>query len=99
MFKRIVAVVLIVITNAFSAQSFAKSKSQYFEIRVYSFKNAGQKSIVEDYLKNAAIPAYNRAGIGSVGVFDKAEQKDGLKLYIIIPYNSIDEFFFCRKNF
>lgn len=92
MIKRIITIALIFIINIFTSSTFAKNKEQYYEIRVYSFKNASQKSVVEDYFKNVAIAAYNRAGISSVGVFDETEQKDGLKLYVIIPYKSMDEF-------
>ncbi|PWK17457.1 NIPSNAP protein [Arcicella aurantiaca] len=91
MLKRISAFAIFLLATMFAITSFAKGKPEYYEIRVYSFKTAVQKTVVEDYFKNAAIPAYNRAGVTSVGVFDEADQKDGLKLYVLIPYKSLDD--------
>lgn len=92
MLKRISILATLLLVTTFIATAWAKTKPQYYEIRVYSFKAIAQKTVVEEYLKNAAIPAYNRAGIASIGVFDEADQKDGLKLYLLIPYKSLDEF-------
>jgi len=92
MLKRISILSIFLLATMFAITAFAKSKPQYYETRVYSFKTAAQKTVVEDYFKNAAIAAYNRAGIASVGVFDEADQKDGLKLYVLIPYKSLEEF-------
>jgi hypothetical protein len=92
MLKRIITLSIFLLATMFAITTFAKSKPQYYETRVYSFKTAAQKTVVEDYFKNAAIAAYNRAGIASVGVFDEADQKDGLKLYVLIPYKSLEEF-------
>jgi NIPSNAP len=92
MSKRISILSIFLLVTMFTLTTFAKGKPQYYETRVYSFKTAAQKAVVEDYFKNAAIAAYNRAGIASVGVFDEADQKDGLKLYVLIPYKSLEEF-------
>ena len=92
MLKRILFFSIFLLATLFAITTFAKSKLQYYETRVYSFKTAAQKTIVEDYFKNAALAAYNRAGIASVGIFNEADQKDGLKLYILIPYKSLEEF-------
>lgn len=70
----------------------AKKQRQFYEMRVYRFKTPDQKKMTEDYLRSAAIPALNRLGIESVGVFDEADQKDGLKLYVFVPYKSLEQF-------
>ncbi|MES2731372.1 MAG: NIPSNAP family protein [Bacteroidota bacterium] len=69
-----------------------KASQQYYELRVYHLKSAEQKKVVEDYLRTAAIPALNKLGISPIGVFDKPDQKDGLQLYVFIPYKSLEQF-------
>ena len=39
-----------------------KVSQEFYELRVYTLKNEMQQKIVEDYFKNAAIPAFNRLG-------------------------------------
>src|SRR5258708_9901913 len=46
-----------------------KNESQLYELRIYTLKNDTQQKLVEDYLKNAAIPALNRLSAKNVGVF------------------------------
>lgn len=68
-----------------------KKDRQFYEMRVYRFKNETQKALTENYLRTAALPAMNRAGVSPVGVFSEADPKDGLKLYVLIPYRSLDQ--------
>ena len=68
---------------------------QYFEIRTYSFSNAGQHEVVEDYWEKAAIPAMERLGIGPIGVFTEFDAEKDLelpRLVVVIPYSSIEQF-------
>lgn len=68
-----------------------KKNRQFYEMRVYRFKNEAQKTLTETYLRTAALPALNRAGVSPVGVFNEADPKDGFKLYVLIPYRSLDQ--------
>jgi len=34
---------------------------EYYELRIYTLKDGTQQKLVEDYYKNAAIPAYNKS--------------------------------------
>ena len=65
---------------AISWTALAKPSPSYYEMRVYRFANEAQKKVVENYWQLAAIPAINRLGIPTVGVFSEADQKEGLKL-------------------
>jgi hypothetical protein len=73
---------------------------QYFELRTYHFATAEKQSAFEAFLKDAAIPAFNRAGVEPVGAFkpfakDNAQLKltdDPLDLYLLLPHNSLDSF-------
>jgi NIPSNAP len=59
---------------------------QYFEIRVYSTVSAVQRSLINDYWEKAAIPAYNRAGVGPVGVFTDVNEATNSKVYVLVTY-------------
>jgi hypothetical protein len=80
------------VAKALVPSEFQKSNQQYYEWRTYYFKSEDQKKVVETYLRDAAIPALNRLGISPVGVFDEPDQKEGLKLHVLIPYKSLEQF-------
>jgi hypothetical protein len=69
-----------------------KVNQEFYELRVYTFKNETQQKIVEDYFQQAAIPALNRLGSKNIGIFTEHEPKEQTKLYAIIPYNSVEDF-------
>ena len=67
---------------------------EYYEIRIYHVKDAGQEGMVDRYLQQAFIPALHRSGITKVGVFkpvgnDTAADR---RIYVLVPYSSIREF-------
>ena len=78
----------------FSPSLKAKSsKEDFYQIKIYYVKNNTQIFAVDEYLKNAFIPALHRAGIKKIGVFkpisnDTARVK---KIYVLIPFHSMGE--------
>jgi hypothetical protein len=64
--------------------------AQYYELRVYSTKSEEQQKSVSDYWQNAAVPAYNRMGVQPVGVFTELEASATNKVYVLIPFESLD---------
>jgi hypothetical protein len=69
-----------------------KNDRQWYELRVYTFKNAAQEVITENYFEKAAIPALNRLGCKNIGVFKEMKPGDQPKLFIVIPFESIEHF-------
>lgn len=69
-----------------------KVKQEFYELRVYTLKNDTQQKLVEDYLKNAAIPALNRLGSNNIGVFTELKPTGQTKIYLLIPYSSLEDF-------
>jgi hypothetical protein len=65
---------------------------QYYELRVYSTKSEQQQKLVSDYWQNAAVPAYNRMGIQPIGVFTELQDSPKNKIYVLIPYDSLNVF-------
>ena len=78
--------------------STQKTNREYYELRVYTLKNNMQQQIVEDYYQHAAIPAYNKIGSKNVGIFTELKPEGQTKLYVVIPYASIDNFINSKKE-
>lgn len=67
---------------------------EYYELRIYHFANNEQETIIDDFLKNAFLPALHRTNRKLIGVFkplanDTAADK---KIYVLIPHKSIKDF-------
>ncbi|MDR3711891.1 MAG: NIPSNAP family protein [Puia sp.] len=65
---------------------------QWYELRTYFFANDAQRQLTGAYLEQAALPALNRAGIGNIGVFSEWQPQGSGKMYLLIPFESIDSF-------
>jgi len=75
-----------------SAESNKNADRQFYELRVYTLANGEQQKLVEEYLKDAAIPALNQLGSKNIGVFTELKPSGQTKLYVLIPYNSWDDY-------
>ena len=78
---------------AFSASILAASRD-YYQIQVFRLTGKVQEEKVDNFLKNAYLPALHRAGIQKVGVFKPIESDttSGKRVYIWIPFTSPDHF-------
>lgn len=70
----------------------AQPNLEFYELRIYTLKNATQLNLVRDYYKLAAIPALNRLGSKPIGVFTEYLAGGFTKLVSLIPYASMDAF-------
>ena len=64
---------------------------EYYELRTYKLtsRSAGGRRL-NAFLRDAAIPAWNRMGIGPVGVFSGVFGGEWLDLQVLLPHPSID---------
>ena len=65
---------------------------EFYQLTVYHFSNETQEKVIDNYLKNALIPALHRMKLEKIGVFkpwsnDTAADK---RLYVLIPVQSLD---------
>lgn len=68
-------------------------KRNFYEIKIYHLKTPAQGQRVEQYLKDAYIPALHRAGIKKIGVFKPVVDSAAEQLiYVLIPYTSMAQF-------
>jgi hypothetical protein len=92
-FKRSIYLVSILCFVCISSADGKSSKKDFYQIRVYNLKSNEQVAAVDQFLKNAYLPALHRAGITKVGVFkpianDTAQLK---RIYVFIPFKSLSE--------
>ncbi|HEY0898904.1 MAG TPA: NIPSNAP family protein [Sphingobacteriaceae bacterium] len=93
-YKLILAVAFFLVTALFQP-SFSQSKKRtYYEIKVYHFQNQKQEDILDSYFKNAFLPALNRQGLKTAGVFKQLgnDTLQDKRLYVLIPHKSLREF-------
>lgn len=83
----------LVLVLIFSASGYSASRD-YYQIQVFRLKGKAQEAIIDNFLKNAYLPALHRAGIKKVGVFKPIESDttSGKRVYVWIPFNSPDHF-------
>ncbi len=90
LFQKIFSLAVIILIFANGSSLWARD---YYQIKVYTIKNADQESRIDNYLKNAYLPALHRAGIKSVGVFKpKADDPAfGTKVFVFIPLKELKQ--------
>lgn len=65
---------------------------EYYELRRYQLLNFAKTQPLNDFLRDAALPAYNRLGIKHVGVFTAKYGPTEPTVYVLIPYPSLESF-------
>src|SRR5450432_273184 len=91
--KNIPATILLLMFFSFPVFSFAQPNKtgEFYQVTVYHFSDAGQQKLIEQYLKDAYLPALHRKQIKNVGVFipianDTAIDK---RLYLVVPVQTL----------
>src|SRR3954447_21439815 len=72
-----------------AAETLKAGSRQFYELRVYTLKNEAQQKLVEDYFRDAAIPALNRIGVNHVGVFTELKPDGQTKIFVLTTYNGL----------
>ncbi|UOE46988.1 NIPSNAP family protein [Mucilaginibacter sp. SMC90] len=81
------------------ATEIASKATEYYELRTYNLKNQEQQKLVEDFLKDTAIPALNHLGVKHVGVFIEMKPEGQTRLFVLIQYNSLAHFSTVTDSF
>jgi hypothetical protein len=63
---------------------------EYYELRKYHLRRGPQQTTIDDYFRDAAIPALNRFGIKPVGVFNTTIGPGSPTLYVLLPISSLE---------
>lgn len=73
---------------------------EFYDLRTYHFASAEKQSAYAKFLAEAGVAAYNRAGVGPVGVFKRLAkenpeaklQDDPAELWVLLPHKTIESF-------
>jgi hypothetical protein len=65
-----------------------QSKPEYYELRQYRLRRGPQVKLTDDFLREAALPAWKRLGIGPIGVFNTTIGSDAPTVYVLMPHPS-----------
>jgi hypothetical protein len=70
-----------------------KPKQETYQLTVYQYTTAAQEAILDNYLKNALLPALHKNGYANIGVFKSlANDTVAVKtMYVYLPVKSIDD--------
>jgi hypothetical protein len=68
----------------------ADSGRDYYELRSYEVRMGEQKTALDGFLRDAAVPAWNRQGIQPVGVFETSSGPEMPKVHVLLTHPSLD---------
>jgi NIPSNAP len=90
--KKIVLVssaTFLLITLAFGSD---KPKKEIYQITIYQYATAAQEIVLNNYLKNALLPALHKKGYKNIGVFKSLANDTSAikKMYVYMPLKSFD---------
>src|SRR6266581_9473413 len=75
-----------------SAESGRPVAREFYELRKYHLRRGPMQKRFDDFYREAAIPAMNRAGISPVGVFSVMTGPDSPTMYVLLPHKSAEAF-------
>ncbi|HEX5168900.1 MAG TPA: NIPSNAP family protein [Cyclobacteriaceae bacterium] len=64
---------------------------ELYELRIYEL-TMGSLPTLEKYFTDALIPALNKHGVKSVGVFRETSKNEPALVYLLIPYSSFEDY-------
>lgn len=67
-----------------------QGRPEYYELRQYHLRRGPQVKLTDDFLREAALPAWKRLGIGPIGVFNTSIGSDTPTVYVLIPHPSLE---------
>jgi hypothetical protein len=87
-----VSSLFLLITGVVLAAEPKTASHQYYEVQTYLLREDGDEALVDQYLRDALLPALKRQGVGPVGVFEPAEadSNDRPSIVVVIPAESLE---------
>lgn len=72
---------------------------EFYELRLYHLRQGPMLKRFDDYYREAALPAWSRAGVSAVGVFDLTIGPDQPTRYVLLPFKSWEAMNLAREKF
>ena len=82
-----------------AAESKKRVAREYYELRHYRLRRGTMPTRFDDFYRDIALPAWNRAGISPVGVFDVTIGDDLPSKYVLLPAKSLEALESSRQKF
>jgi hypothetical protein len=73
-----------------AAEKPTATAREFYELRLYHLRRGPMVKRFDDFFRDTAIPALNRAGISPVGVFDVMTGPDSPTKYVLLPAKSAE---------
>src|SRR5688500_10296884 len=67
-------------------------KKELYEWREYEIRFGSSQATLHEYLEKSLIPALNKFGVKTVGVFKEIGKTEPAKVYLLIVYPSFEEY-------
>lgn len=64
--------------------------AEYYELRRYRLRRGPGQGIVDNYLRTAALPAWQRAGVGPIGIFNVVIGADNPTFHVLLVHKTFD---------
>jgi hypothetical protein len=64
--------------------------AEFYELRRYRLRRGPAQGIVDTYLRTAALPAWQRAGVGPIGVFTVMIGADNPTFHVLLVHKTLD---------
>jgi hypothetical protein len=78
--------------NTNAADQTDMTTPEFYELRLYHLRRGLKQKLFDDFYREAALPAMNRAGISPVGVFNVLFGPDSPTMYVLMPHKSLASF-------
>jgi len=72
---------------------------EFYELRLYHLRQGPTIKRFDDFYRDVALPAWNRAGVKPVGVFDVMIGPDAPTKYVLLPFKSLEAMAAAQEKF
>jgi hypothetical protein len=72
---------------------------EFYELHLYHLRQGPMLKRFDDFYRDVALPAWNRAGVSTVGVFDVMIGPEQPTKYVLLPFKSMDAINGAREKF
>jgi hypothetical protein len=85
------------VLDAAAAQTSTPTR-EFYELRLYHLRRGPKQQLFDDFYREAALPAWNRAGVSPVGVFDVTFGPDSPTKYVLLVHPSLESVFTAAER-
>jgi len=82
-----------------AAEAKSADAREFYELRLYHLRMGPMTGRFDQFFRDVAVPAWNRAGVRTVGVFDVMTGPDQPTKYVLLPFKSWDAMNAAREKF